>query len=117
MTDVLSLSGTGDAIPASIDPEQAQPEKRTMPTMTTKVSMLAIAGTLLVLGGCTNKAEIESLRSEIASVRAIAEGADQKATAAQAEAQRASAEAEQATQEAQTASEKADRIFRTNLRK
>ena len=81
------------------------------------VALAGLAGSMLMLSGCSNNAEIDALRAEIASVRAIAEGADQKATAAQSEASAASAAAADAAEEARVASEKADRIFRANLRK
>ena len=88
-----------------------------MPRTYSSIALVGLAGSMLLLAGCSNNSEIDALRSEIASVRAIAEGADQKATAAQAEAAAASAAAEQAAADANVASEKADRIFRANLRK
>ena len=93
------------------------PTEKNMPKTYSTFAIIALTGSVLVLGGCSNKGEIDALRSEIASVRAIAEGADAKATAAQSEAAAASAAAAQAADDAKVASEKADRIFRANLRK
>ena len=77
-----------------------------------KLVALAAVAPLLAVAGCASKndSEISSLRQEIASVRQIAQGADQKATQAQATAQ-------QALDEARQANEKADRMFRSGLRK
>jgi outer membrane murein-binding lipoprotein Lpp len=76
-----------------------------------------VAVALLGLAGCATNGDVEALRSEIAGVRATADAADQKATAALAESQKASASADQAAEEARMAGEKADRIFRSGLRK
>ncbi|MCB2055563.1 MAG: hypothetical protein KDE35_15140 [Geminicoccaceae bacterium] len=88
-----------------------------MTKLFSRLSLLVLAGSMTALAGCSNKAEMDQMRSEIASVRSIAEAADQKATTALEEAQAASAAADQAAEEARVASEKADRIFRANLRK
>lgn len=75
-----------------------------------KFVTLAVAAPLFVLAGCATRGDIDELRSEIAGVRQIAQSADQKATAAQ-------ASAAQAAADARLASDKADRIFRSGLRK
>jgi outer membrane murein-binding lipoprotein Lpp len=79
--------------------------------------LLAAAMPLLIMGGCASRGDVDTLRQEIAAVRAVAETADQKATAAQAAAERAAADSARAAEEASLASEKADRIFRSGLRK
>jgi hypothetical protein len=76
-----------------------------------KLKTAAVIGLAVVgVAGCATKGDIESLRSEIAGVRAVAESADQKATMA-------AEQSAQAAEDAQMAGEKADRIFRSDLRK
>jgi outer membrane murein-binding lipoprotein Lpp len=76
-----------------------------------------VAVSLLALGGCATKGDIESLRTEIAGLRSSIESVDAKATRAEAASQRAAADAARAAADARVASDKADRIFREGLRK
>ncbi|MFO1037231.1 MAG: Lpp/OprI family alanine-zipper lipoprotein [Geminicoccaceae bacterium] len=81
------------------------------------IAPVLLAGAVLALGGCATKGDIEQLQSEIAGLRASLASVDAKATRAEQASQQAAADAARAAQEAQLASEKADRIFRTGLRK
>jgi outer membrane murein-binding lipoprotein Lpp len=76
-----------------------------------------VALSLLALGGCATKGDIESLRTEITGLRSSIESVDAKATRAEADAQRAAADAAQAEVSANAAGSKADQIFRAGLRK
>jgi outer membrane murein-binding lipoprotein Lpp len=92
-------------------------ERILMKKLHTLVPAAAVAVSLLVLGGCATKGDIESLRSEIAGLRSSIESVDAKATRADANSQRAAADAAQAEAAANAASQKADQIFRAGLRK
>jgi uncharacterized lipoprotein NlpE involved in copper resistance len=83
----------------------------------TVLTTTLLFGSLVLLGGCASRGDVEALRSEIAGVRATAQAADEKATRALAAAEEAKADAAAAREEAAAASEKADRIFRAGLRK
>lgn len=82
-----------------------------------KLVATMVVAPLLAVGGCATKGDLDALRAEVASVRTLAQSADQKATAAQASSQQAAADAARAANDAQVAGEKADRIFRSGLKK
>ena len=75
-----------------------------------KKSVAVAALSLLALGACASKGDVESVRSEIAGLRSSLDSIDAKASRAETESQRAAADA-------RVAGEKADRIFREGLRK
>jgi outer membrane murein-binding lipoprotein Lpp len=79
--------------------------------------MAAAVAPLLLVGGCATRGDVDALRQEIAGVRTIAQSAEQRAAAAEAASQQAAADAARAAQESEMASERADRIFRSGLRK
>ena len=78
---------------------------------------LAAVATLLMLGGCATKGDVEELRSEIAGLRSSIEAVEAKAARAESAAQQAATDAAAAEASASAASQKADQIFRAGLRK
>lgn len=76
-----------------------------------------IGASMLALGACATKGDVETIRSEIAGLRSSIESVDAKATRAEAASQQAAADSARAAADARTAGDKADRIFREGLRK
>ena len=87
------------------------------------VASLALAGSMLVLGGCVTQSDLDpyAKKSDLATLRselmAEIQKAQDTAQRAEQEAAAASQSAQQAAASAASASEKADAIFRQSLRK
>ena len=71
--------------------------------------------TLLAIGGCASRGDVDQLRSEVAGLRSSVAAADARAAAAEAEAQRAAAAAQAASDRRSRAA--ADQTYRQSLRK
>jgi murein lipoprotein len=79
------------------------------------LAIVPAAATLLALGGCATKGDVDQLRSDIAGLRSQVEATDARAAQAQAEAQQAAAAAAQAN--ARPAAPPADQAYRRSLQK
>ncbi len=82
------------------------------------LAIVPAAATLLALGGCATKGDVDQLRSDIAGLRSQVEATDARAAQAQAEAQQAAAHQAAAAQApARPAAPPADQAYRRSLQK
>jgi hypothetical protein len=70
-------------------------------------SLAVSALSLLALGACASKGDVEAVRSEIAGLRSSLDSIDAKASRAETESQRAAADSARAAADARVAGEKA----------